>query len=80
MMTLLNQVITGAVTARLSGTLQMLGSAQMSYPDCLILQGQSTSTEEMSKFLRDRIQVAYFKNGTLSDVTKSALFTICRAP
>ena len=31
MTTLLNQVITGAVSAQLSGTLQMRGSAQMNY-------------------------------------------------
>jgi hypothetical protein len=39
---LLNQIITGAVTAQLSGTLQMRGSAQMSYPDSLIIQGNLT--------------------------------------
>jgi hypothetical protein len=38
----LTKLSPGAVTAQLSGTLQMRGSAQMSYPDSLNIQGNLT--------------------------------------
>ena len=41
MTTPLNQVITGAVSAQLSGTLQMRGSAQMNYEFATRFTGRS---------------------------------------